>query len=832
MADFQRYSYDVTVLLATESGSSHFFRDATSDEIHHRALVAIVFGGVMFGRQSFQNYSRCSIFAIMAARRYRLSPMGIRTVHSLSAIVVCAFGWPIPTSATDFFWNRPDGGAFGDPTAWAPLGGPGGPGDSVFFDLGSPVVARYIVNEVSGQNDRLAIHKDTLELRVTNYSLLHNPIDGVASFIVGVDSCDVADVFLAGDANAAFQTRDATIANDPGSVGILQVEDLNWSAGGNLIVGYGGSGSLTFRGAGLLATATGYIAGSPGSFGKVTLDGASASWNASGSALFTGYAGDGELWILNGASLSSLSSTIGFAVDSTGLVVVEGSGSNWNNWFSNLNIGGSGSGVLLISGGGSVTSTVATIGDHGHGLVSVNNSGSVWTSSGEIRVGNFGSGQLSIESGGLVSSANGIIARQPGSSGLVTVEGNGSRWNTAVILDVGASGIGTLNIQDGANVTSIYGRVGVMTGSLGSVNVDGIGSSWTNSDVLAVGVSGAGKMTISRGAAVVSRAGSIGTFAGSSGAVVIDGNNSRWILSGELGIGGSGFATAVGMATVGSGALLSADGPISINQWGTLRLAGGIVAANGGLASAGGTLTGHGQIVGNVTNQGIVAPGDHVGTMQIDGNYSQLPNGVLSIQVGGLAPGIGHDLLEVSDAATLNGQLQISFINGFVPPLGSKISFLTANSLVGRLSLADGFELPANYDVRLVTFPTYSAILFLKDTCSSIQCPFSESGDLNNDGRFDESDIPAFALALRDPVGYSLLYGSDLRLYGDYDNNGRLDFGDIGGFVAGLAGSGGLSQEYILAAFAAQLRVPEPSTFMAASLGCCLLALTRLRRQH
>ena len=67
---------------------------------------------------------------------------------------------------------------------------------------------------------------------------------------------------------------------------------------------------------------------------------------------------------------------------------------------------------------------------------------------------------------------------------------------------------------------------------------------------------------------------------------------------------------------------------------------------------AGGTLRGHGTIVGNVTNNGSVQPGGSIGTLTIQGNYTQGANGALVIDA---APTGQADLLTVNGKASIAG---------------------------------------------------------------------------------------------------------------------------------------------------------------------------------
>ena len=98
----------------------------------------------------------------------------------------------------------------------------------------------------------------------------------------------------------------------------------------------------------------------------------------------------------------------------------------------------------------------------------------------------------------------------------------------------------------------------------------------------------------------------------------------------------------------------------------------------------GGVLSGRGTIHGNTINGGRLQPGHSPGIITIDGDYTQSADGSLEIEVGGLTPGTGHDQVQVSGQASLDGAFEFPIVNGFVPQAGmAPITFLTAGSVTG-----------------------------------------------------------------------------------------------------------------------------------------------------
>ncbi|HLJ65627.1 MAG TPA: autotransporter domain-containing protein [Stellaceae bacterium] len=136
----------------------------------------------------------------------------------------------------------------------------------------------------------------------------------------------------------------------------------------------------------------------------------------------------------------------------------------------------------------------------------------------------------------------------------------------------------------------------------------------------------------------------------------------------------------------GSGLIKAGIGRLTLNggsTLGTTMITGGTVevgdAAHPGasLASAvaveaGGTLSGHGTIIGDVTNNGVVAPA----RLQLQGNFSQGPAGTLAIEAN--ANG-AHSLLAVSGATSLAGTLAVETDPGIFVR-GASVTFLTSGS--------------------------------------------------------------------------------------------------------------------------------------------------------
>ncbi|BBO33538.1 hypothetical protein [Lacipirellula parvula] len=239
---------------------------------------------------------------------------------------------------------------------------------------------------------------------------------------------------------------------------------------------------------------------------------------------------------------------------------------------------------------------------------------------------------------------------------------------------------------------------------------------------------------------------------------------------------------------------------VEVNDWandGVVRLAGGKLTAAGTAFRNGpnGEITGPGVIDLAATtfmNLGRVAPGAAVGALTFSGNYAQNALGQLAIELGGTTPGVSHDLLAVTGAATLGGSLKVSFVAGFTPTAGSLFTFLTAQNITGTFSTTTLPTLPA----RLIWETAYGA--------NSVALRVVLPGDFTGDGRVDGADFLTWQRG-GSPRPFA---AADLTLW-------RQNFG-----VA-----------FPAASTAAATSVPEPASVLCAALGgVALLAQRRPRK--
>lgn len=177
----------------------------------------------------------------------------------------------------------------------------------------------------------------------------------------------------------------------------------------------------------------------------------------------------------------------------------------------------------------------------------------------------------------------------------------------------------------------------------------------------------------------------------------IGANDLNTTFSGVIQDGGINGQTGGSLTKIGAGTLTLSGantytGATTINE-GTLRVNGSITSAV--TINQGGTLGGSGT-TGSVTVEsgGILAPGNSLGVLTINGSYTQKAGGVLKLEVAGADPG-ASDHLEIAGGATIDGTLEVHFLNGFVPVTGQVFKLFNVTG-----ALAGSFEQIVFPDLR------------------------------------------------------------------------------------------------------------------------------------
>jgi hypothetical protein len=273
----------------------------------------------------------------------------------------------------------------------------------------------------------------------------------------------------------------------------------------------------------------------------------------------------------------------------------------------------------------------------------------------------------------------------------------------------------------------------------GALRVDGAGSSVViAADSTWATVTQDATVELLHGGALII-AGDLRLSDGTNGAdatLTIDGAGSSLTQTGGSLFIGDGSGSAV--VNLGDGGALVADVGVNLNATGQLNLQpGGLLDAetvdvNGGAFNfLGGELRFNTFDTNLVNANGTVAPGRSVGDADVVGNYTQQAAATLDVQIGGILPG-QWDRLDVSGNAILDGVLEVSLVDGFVPVAGN--SFPVLETIFGNVSgqfdaivapVFDGLTFQATYDADSVVLEVVEATF--------LEADFDEDGDVDGD---------------------------------------------------------------------------------------------------
>lgn len=316
------------------------------------------------------------------------------------------------------------------------------------------------------------------------------------------------------------------------------------------------------------------------------------------------------------------------------------------------NVGGGGGGILTpgatgTAGGAGGTGPTGVIGGQGgtgagaggNGLANGGGGGGGFVGIGGNGGRNGGGGGAGLGPGGNGGDHGGGGGGFAGTGGSGGFGGGGGGGDVGGLGGFGGGSGGSATIgQGGGGGSGFGGAVFIREGGTLTV-IDG--DIPTGNSVTA-GVGGAG--TISSGAN--------GTSAG--GSVFLNNSNLSFLVN------GSNIAT-VGNDIAGNGNL-SKDGTGTLDLYGANTYAG-TTTVNGGrlnvrgsiadyvLVNSGGTLGGSGS-VGRTDVVGRIAPGNSIGTLTVNGSYTQYPGSTYEVEINGAGQ---SDLIQVNGSATILG---------------------------------------------------------------------------------------------------------------------------------------------------------------------------------
>lgn len=333
---------------------------------------------------------------------------------------------------------------------------------------------------------------------------------------------------------------------------------------------------------------------------------------------FDGATNNGRVRIADGHSLTFTGDSTNGA---TGTIEILGGGS--------YVIGKAGAvlsnkGVVQADGGGILSITTASIDNTGGSIRALN--GSTVLLGGDLIVG----GTLSTAGTGVINVQNPVTFRSVTNSGHLMVSDSGyATWvdnttNSATgVID--AAPFSTGSGQLGAS--TVLSNQGVLQ-ALGGTQFNLLTNSTSRVDNLAGGSIRA-----------------------------LDGSKLQFSGEGEV-------RNAGGLLEVASGGFMLLGDTVKLVQTAGKMVVDGLLSAFQTITMLGGRLEGKGMIVGNVDNLGgRMAPGNG-DYLVVVGNYRQGKGGILDIDIGGLTPRFGYDVLS-ADAADLAGELDVRLIDGF-----------------------------------------------------------------------------------------------------------------------------------------------------------------------
>jgi hypothetical protein len=356
-------------------------------------------------------------------------------------------------------------------------------------------------------------------------------------------------------------------------------------------------------------------------------------------------------------------------------------------------------------------------------------------------------------------------------------------------------GSGTLTLNTENSASAAWANTGGVNINNGTIKYASLKAGFTDTKPVSIGATG--KLNMS------GITDTIGSLSGPAGAIVDMKDTAS--AAGALTFAATAGSTTYSGTIIGGGNLTKAGtastavqilagnttlGAVAVNA-GMLRTNATMTTSGGVAVASAGTLGGTGTIVGTVTNNGIIAPGDAgVGTLSVTGNLTDGASSHWAIELSG----------STSDKIAVSGNINLTAVDSLdVTGAGSGTSWLIG-TYTGTLTGAFD-NVTAPYTV------SYAGGNILLNAP-----PTGLLGDFNNDGKVDAADYCTWKKnegtnnALVNDNGLGTPIGSD------HYNLWRANFGQPPG-----AGSGG--------ELCGTAVVPEPSTAALLVMGIVALAV-------
>jgi hypothetical protein len=247
----------------------------------------------------------------------------------------------------------------------------------------------------------------------------------------------------------------------------------------------------------------------------------------------------------------------------------------------------------------------------------------------------------------------------------------------------------TLTLPPGS--TAILQRSNPGSGAVLNLNqgsvVDDQGQlSLTDGAIIAGGASPQNKLVIEPGATLIST-NSTSIQGQTNAALSIENHGTVRVDAGTLVLAQGTDFNNLGTNEILSGTL-ALQGTFQQTQGSTMINSGATLTGTS-FVLLGGVVSGSGTIRASVVNSGgIVSPGVAFGILSLGPgqSYQQGPLGTLSVELGGTNVGTGYDQLAIGGNASLDGELVVTLVNGFVPHPGQTFQVLTWGSLTGKFA--------------------------------------------------------------------------------------------------------------------------------------------------
>lgn len=280
-----------------------------------------------------------------------------------------------------------------------------------------------------------------------------------------------------------------------------------------------------------------------------------------------------------------------------------------------------------------------------------------------------------------------------------------------------------------------------------------------------------------------------------------------FVSNGQITVNGGGTFDNSASA---SSLVLGGGSRTTINSGGSIKAGATSIEVNGGLLVNNGSITGttnvhfNGEAVGtgsfgavNVFENGRFAPGASPSPAVFSpasvaaATASFAINTSLAVEIGGANPGTGYDRLAIAGSAALDGTLDITTANSFVPAALEQFQIISASTRAGIFKRYAGITAPNG----LAYAPRY--------TDTGLTLIATLFGDSNFDGKVDFADLVTVA----QNYGTFSDTTDNWWMHGDFDLDGTVGFADL------VKVAQNYGQTLPAAELPAPTQVPEPRFF-------------------